>query len=353
MSNSINRACVLTMAAVLIICCMFAVPIFADYQELLSEMPDEQLMAEMKLLGVECPETILDNHPEERVDLIRFFVKEIEKDPCFEAGANRRDVTMLFQMVKVAVLIYYGWPESSITKVETELERNGLTDSTYYSYGDGSKNCYGYAIDRNVYVSPGYYAYGVENIPDSQLSGMTVYQLAERAKADLQTTDSKGLNQQCVIITNARPSYQNGITAICVRKGKWDTANLYDFHFMRVFPSSVWRHKPANTCVLTYNSLPSNNVNWTNERAKDSTHFLSPFITYSGTIYYLTFKGSHNFINSYTGENYHSGSKHYYRFADTCSRCGYTTNYTWQSIPCSGPPCPDYHPNKTGEASIE
>ena len=352
MKRSIKRARILAMTAVLVIC-MFAVPVFADYQELLSEMPDEQMMAELEKMGLEIPESFLNDKPEELPALIRFFVEELEKDPRFEAGFSLRETTILFQRIKIAALRYYGWPRDVVKEAEKELERYGLTDSTYYSYGDGSKNCYGYAINENVFKDPGYYAYGGASISNSQLASMTVYQLAERAKADLQTTGSTGLNQQCVIITSARPSYQTGITAICVRKGKWDTANYYDYHFMRVFPGSVWRHKPSNTCILTYNSLPGNSVNWTNERATDSTHFLSPNITYSGTIYYLTFKGSHNFVNSYTGENYHSGSKHYYQYADTCSRCGYTTNYTWQSIPCSGPPCPDYHPNKIIEASIE
>ena len=351
MKRSIKRAWILAMTAVLVIC-MFAVPVFADYQELLSEMPDEQMMAELEKMGLEIPESFLDDHPEERATLARWLIRKIEENPRWVFAVGRADLYEYYLSIKNAVFKYYGWPEEYYLSKENS-DGYQLQNSTYYSTGSASQNCYGYALNRIIYKDPGYYAYNMANISNSQLAGMSVYQLAERAKADLQTTGSNGLNQQCVIITSTRPSYQSGTTAICVRKGKLDTSNYYDYHFMRVFSGSVWRHKPGNTCILTYNSLPSNSVNWTNEYATSSSNFEPSDTTYSGQIYYIKYAASHSYSNEYTGENYHSGSKHYYRFADTCSRCGYTTNYTWQSIPCSWPPCPDYHPNKIIEASTE
>lgn len=47
----------------------------------------------------------------------------------------------------------------------------------------------------------------------------------------------------------------------------------------------------------------------------------------------------HGYNNQYIGQEYHSGSKHYYRFADVCMICGKSINFTWHSYPCSGPPC--------------
>lgn len=47
----------------------------------------------------------------------------------------------------------------------------------------------------------------------------------------------------------------------------------------------------------------------------------------------------HDYSNQYIGQEYHSGSYHYYRFADVCTICGKRINFTWHSYPCSGPPC--------------
>ena len=43
-------------------------------------------------------------------------------------------------------------------------------------------------------------------------------------------------------------------------------------------------------------------------------------------------------LDAYIGEEYHSGSKHYYLTADYC-RCGAQTNEHWISLPCTGPTC--------------
>lgn len=47
--------------------------------------------------------------------------------------------------------------------------------------------------------------------------------------------------------------------------------------------------------------------------------------------------------DGYTGNNYHSGSKHYYEYADICTGCGdqKANTTTWSVINCSGPPCID------------
>ncbi len=47
----------------------------------------------------------------------------------------------------------------------------------------------------------------------------------------------------------------------------------------------------------------------------------------------------HDYTNLYTGDEYHSGSKHYFRYADICDICGKETNESWISIDCMGPPC--------------
>ena len=54
---------------------------------------------------------------------------------------------------------------------------------------------------------------------------------------------------------------------------------------------------------------------------------------------YVTYYRYHHYTNQYTGNNYHSGSRHYFQYADTCTICGHRKNYTWISQYCGGPPC--------------
>ncbi len=52
---------------------------------------------------------------------------------------------------------------------------------------------------------------------------------------------------------------------------------------------------------------------------------------------YKTNHGDLNYV--YTGENYHQGIKHYYKYAYVCEDCREEVSVQWQIIPCSGPPC--------------
>lgn len=47
----------------------------------------------------------------------------------------------------------------------------------------------------------------------------------------------------------------------------------------------------------------------------------------------------HDYTNRYTGDEYHSGSQHYFRYVDICEICNKETNESWISIDCMGPPC--------------
>lgn len=47
----------------------------------------------------------------------------------------------------------------------------------------------------------------------------------------------------------------------------------------------------------------------------------------------------HDYANQHTGNEYHSGARHYFEYADICKICGKQTNTTWTSIVCDGPPC--------------
>lgn len=47
----------------------------------------------------------------------------------------------------------------------------------------------------------------------------------------------------------------------------------------------------------------------------------------------------HNYERISTGNNYHSGGRHFYEYADECTICGKITNASWTAVLCPGPPC--------------
>lgn len=55
---------------------------------------------------------------------------------------------------------------------------------------------------------------------------------------------------------------------------------------------------------------------------------------------YLSYKSSHGDTTyTWTGEHYHSGTRHYYLYAYVCDDCGGYASTVWTSTPCAGPPC--------------
>ena len=246
----------------------------------LSKLSDEQLLSVLLENGLEIPKEC--DVPENTIQRIRRTIDLIDNDQDLSYAAGWVPGYELHMSVISAAERYYGI-KMGFGDSSPKAYYYTLQDSTYYGYGSTNQNCYGYSLSvSNLYKDPGFYAYG-GNIPDSMMPSITAYQLANRVKSDLQTTT---FNKGCIKITTTRPSYMSGRSAICVRKGKLDSVNEYDYHFMRVFSSNIWRHKPGNTHILTYNSLPQSSVNWTNEYATSSYSFHPGYITYTGTIYY-------------------------------------------------------------------
>lgn len=64
-------------------------------------------------------------------------------------------------------------------------------------------------------------------------------------------------------------------------------------------------------------------------------YYINP---YTGEYGYAIFR-YHDYESQYTGEEYHSGVRHYFRYADVCKICNKEINATWTSVDCSGPPC--------------
>lgn len=66
-----------------------------------------------------------------------------------------------------------------------------------------------------------------------------------------------------------------------------------------------------------------------------ATYYSNP---YTGQISYYLYR-YHDYAYQHTGNEYHSGARHYFEYADICRICGKQINTTWTSIVCDGPPC--------------
>lgn len=217
-----------------------------------------------------------------------------------------------------------------------------LRDSTYHSEPSYAKNqnCYGYALDKIERPSPGSYS-------DQTYSqtGATIEQFAALVEDDL-----AALGYSCIQMSQSCPSSSSLSSTdnlICIRRSH--PAYLQaEFHFMKYIKAEdVWRHKPGIGAILTYNYTPSTGRDWLSEgiidgEAREGPEMGPPgstHLTYTGKIYYFIFNTTHSSTTRYTtGSHYHSGARHYYQYRVVCNTCG-TTEYVWESTPCSGPPC--------------
>lgn len=198
--------------------------------------------------------------------------------------------------------------------------------------------CYAYAIGLKNSYYPGHYSGG----SFSANTGIGVF--ASLVKADLQSTSygyhctgSYIVKYKCVKVQSAYPSNAGSWSGvIATKKSMSDTS----FHFAKKTQSG-WLHKVEvhNIMRFTSNSYVSNNYIWTNECYDDLTH-IEPTAIYDSNIRFILFKPNHGtLISEYTGENYHSGSRHYFKYVKICNDCQESQSTFWKSIPCNGNPC--------------
>ena len=90
---------------------------------------------------------------------------------------------------------------------------------------------------------------------------------------------------------------------------------------------------------MKFNSSPTNSVVWTNE-SYGIYGYDDPEVYYDSALRFILYKSSHGSTTyKYTGQQYHSGTRHYYQYGYLCADCGKYASTTWTSVACSGPPC--------------
>lgn len=263
-----------------------------------------------------------------------FAIKAIatcEQNPSYKPiSYNNPEIWRIAEEISSVVNEYYH-DNVNVTANTMSLSVSALNDSTVIGSWNSSYtsyNCYAYAVYRtDAFYWPGKFS-GVTNF---NVNNYNASELASHVYADLKSSE---FSNKCVILTTEKPSsVASDQYVICIRKGP------DDFHLMRSGTGSVWRHKPGGTNPLKYKySNPASTV-WTNECYVNGTYF-SGDTYYDSEIYYLIYRQGHGATtNKLTGQQYHSGSRHFYQYGDKCNDCGDFENKVWRSRACAGPPC--------------
>ncbi len=290
---------------------------------ILSDLPVEEQLEYLQEQGIEVPP--------ENVRFITVLIPRFEMDPDYPIVISNPITYELAARVRDAVNRYYQRgsrprPEAALaaryTLQDSTVAGSWSEDFLYY-------NCYAYALGRtDGHYWPGKFS-TVPNLSDFNLQD-SIYNLACDVKADLK---SASFSNRCVSMTTARPaSLSSGQSCICIRRGP------DDFHLMKL-NSSSWYHKPGGTNPLKYKYTPSVSRNWTDEAVLRG-ETIAPTTYYDSTIYYFVYSKNHGSTTyTWTGNHYHSGSRHYYEYGYKCKNCGEFTSTTWKNEACSGPPC--------------
>lgn len=223
---------------------------------------------------------------------------------------------------------------SSVSATTYELNSYGLLDNIpLYSWDASYEDyrCYAYALRRTSgEYWPGYFS-TYQNHDDFS-TDIPIYSMALAVKNDLKSSE---LNYACVKVTDTLPNTLNAAryNYICIRK------SIEDFHFMR-YDGTYWSHKPGKSIPLRYTGTFSNDIPWKLQgvTAAGAAVFENEYYDYNSKIYYIIFRRTH-YSTTYamTGNNYHSGSNHYYEYGYKCTDCGvFVGETTWESVPCRG-----------------
>lgn len=308
--------------------------------KVLSELTEEECVEFILSKGVCIPDELSDY--KSLGTFVKNVISTVEKDPNHMFVINYSVTYRLANEIKEVVNEYYGIDSSSDTISRSTRSLYSLQYSTPYGNWKNEYleyNCYGYAIDQKGAIDGIYIAFEPGDFDPESPSfslNMSVSQMAELTVSDLENLGNQCCGYGADYSKFAALSSTHKV--ICIRK--CNTAGLEDFHFMRLYGSS-WRHKPGNTQVLTLNSRP-NQSTWFNEVSFNNVEY-SGDRYYNSAIYYIAYGNNHKYTASFGGEDYHSGNQHYYLVLNTCVVCG-DTYYTWDVLPCSGPPCIDYSP---------
>lgn len=301
-----------------------ASPIEITQKTRLSSLTKEECTQFLEDMGVTIPDEV-----DEEFDYQRIIV-ELEKNPDKMYFMSKPATIDFIENIRVAVKEYLNQPmlagyytSTGYVLQQSTLWRENLSMLDY--------NCYAYALGR----TDGRYAPG-GFCGESCQNADSAYFYASLVKDDLQKT----LGYNCVKIDSNLPTYSASSpwTAIIAVRGDFDeiATSGRDFHFAKL-TANGWLHKPGAGGILKFNEAPDDDVSWIAEYYNVETRDCGRLgYDYESEIQYIYYKPNHT--ETYTGNNYHSGSRHYCQYRYTCG-CSENGKTVWKSYACSGNPC--------------
>ncbi len=184
-----------------------------------------------------------------------------------------------------------------------------MYNTTFGAWSDSflDYNCYGYALGRKDWCHIGQFAnIELDVTKGYNCNGAYVVSLNNSIQelAEFTVKDLRSLGYPCVSSVKNwfYEPYENQ-TLICVRKSKTD------FHFMK-YVDGNWLHKPGNTWILKYNTIPNVNEDWIAEWAAinngEIMYQSNVGYPYTGDIYFIKYANSHCYNSyQYINENEH------------------------------------------------
>lgn len=287
----------------------------------LSSLDEDECMAFLSNMGVHVPLELSKNA--NIASWTKELIKELETNPNRVYSINYTVVNDYIDEVRGAVKSYYEISPLSTNEYSLKQSTVWAWDSSMINY-----NCYAYVLGRNTACDPGDFS-NQSYDPDADIEDV----------ADLVKDDLLGqLGYSCVKSQTSIPtSTYDWSNVIAVRKDT-DHRVFNDYHFAKM-TSTDWFHKPGRTAVLKFKYDPSNSVNWTNECFTGSD-YIAPDITYDSDIIYISYRDEHgSTTGTWTGNHYHSGTKHYYEYDYVCNDCGEFVRTAWTSLNCTGAAC--------------
>ena len=327
----------LTTLLVMLLVLSVVSPAYAEENSVtaLSDLSEQECIAFIKAYGVSIPN---DYTEEEWAPFVKSVIKTVEANPAHSFSFNYSVTQKFVEDIQQAVWAYYGYTAADFPNQASARSNYTLQHSVklYDEWNNNFKNynCYAYALygtsaTRKLYI-------GKPSNDSPASSSLSLDTLTEIVIDDL-----AALNK-CVVGYSCELSYAPvGNNLICLRKGyNPDSGLAVDYHFMK-YSSNNWYHKPGESMPLRYRHEPDSSIDWINEGVNSSGPYLDATVIYSGTINYIVYNNSHGSGTggTFTGEHYHSGTNHYYKFIGTCAVCGHGTVTYYDIIPCSGPPC--------------
>lgn len=205
--------------------------------------------------------------------------------------------------------------------------------STVYSWDPATMpryNCYAYVLG----LTDKFYIPGDFNDNYKYNLNANVYNLAEVIKADLKD----GFGYKCIKTHSNCPASLGIWSHVMAMRRETIYDFRSDFHVAKL-TSEGWLHKPGSFAILKFNDAPSNDILWTNERFDGE--YNSPNVTYDSPVLFMSYKANHGVLSQYTWteKHYHSGTSHFYLYANICADCDGYENATWVESPCTGPTC--------------